>query len=148
MTNAVDAVCAALVSTLAVALPDVQVNDGPLAQAPGVTDLVLVGHDATPDADPTITISQEWADLAATSRYERGSIPCCVVAQTGDVDVPGRRARAMQLVAACEVALRANRTLGAAVMTSELTAGGVHQFSNSDGTAVIAQFEITYLAQV
>lgn len=148
MPNAVDAVVRALVSTFTAALPGVEVSDGPLVGEIGVTELVIVAHDATPDANTTITIQQEWADLAATSRYERGSIPCCVLAQTGDVDIPGRRIRATQILSTCETALRSNRTLAGAVMTAELVTGEVHQFSNPKGTAVVAQFQITYMAQV
>ncbi len=148
MATAVDAVVLALVTALTNALPDTRVSDGPLVEGPVLTEMVLVAHDATPDADAVITVEQEWADLAATSRYERGSIPCCVVAQTGDVDIPGLRSRALQILATCETTLRANRTLTGAVMTSEFASGEVHQFSNKDGTAVIAAFEITYMAQV
>jgi hypothetical protein len=148
MATAIDAVLDALVSAFTVALPTVSVMDGPPVKPPGDTELVLVAHDATPDADATITLDQEWADLACTSRYERGSIPCCVVAQSGDVDIPGRRARAIQMLASIETALRANRTLGGVAMTSEFVTGEVHQFQNGDGSAVVAQFQITYMAQV
>jgi hypothetical protein len=126
----------------------VETVDGPPVEGAGATEMVIVGHDATPDADNVITIEQEWADLACSSRYERGSVPCCVIAQTGDVDVAGRRARALQILAACETALRADRLLGGAVMTAQLSAGEVHQFQNGDGSAVVAPFTVTYMAQV
>jgi hypothetical protein len=148
MTNAVDSVVLALVSAFGAALPGVAVVDGPRPMGPGDTELVLVAHDATPDADTVITIQQEPASLGGTDRYERGSIPCCVMAQTGDADVPGRRQRAMELLATCETTMRANRTLGGVVMTSQFASGEVHQFQNDLGSAVVAQFEITYMAQV
>jgi hypothetical protein len=148
MATAVDAVVDALVAAFTAALPGVEVADGPPVEAPGVPDLVLVAHDQTPDGDSTITIEQEWADLAASSRYERGQIPCCVVAQTGDVDIAGRRARAVQLLAACEAALRSDRTLGGSVMTAQFASGAVHQIQNDEGSAVVGAFQITYMAQV
>lgn len=148
MPNAVDAVVSALVTAFTAALPGTEVHDGRPVEAPGATEMVIVAHDATPDGNAVITIQQEPANLAGTSRYERGQIPCCVLAQTGDVDIPERRARATQILGSCETALRADRTLAGAVMTAEVVAGEVHQFSNKAGTAVVAQFQITYMAQV
>jgi hypothetical protein len=150
MTSAIGTVLTALVAAFSAqpALAGVEVIDGASAEAPGAVDLVLVGHDASPDGDAEIGVEQEWADLAATSRYERGSVPCTVLSQSGDVDIPGRRARAMELLAACETALRADRTLGGLVMVAQVSTAGAHQYLNGDGTAVVVPFTVTYMAQV
>lgn len=148
MTSAVDSVVTALVAGFAAALPGVEVADGPPVEAPGAVDLVFVGHDQSPDADSVITIGQEWANLACTSRYETGEIPCCVLSQTGDTDIAARRARAMQLLAACEVRLRADLSLGGVVMTSQMTSAVAHEYQNGDGSAVVVPFTVTYRAQV
>lgn len=148
MSSAVDSVITALVAGFTAALPGVEVGDGPPVESPGVVDLVLVGHDQSPDADSAITTRQEWANLACTSRYETGEIPCCVFTQSGDTDIAARRTRAMQLLAACEVRLRADLSLGGVVMTSQLVAAVAHEYQNVDGSAVVVPFTVTYRAQV
>jgi hypothetical protein len=150
MSSAVGAVVTALVAAFGAqpALYGVEVIDGPPVESPGAVDLVMVGHDYGPDSDAEITVEQEWADLACTRRTERGAVPCSVLSQTGDVDVPGRRARVLQLLAACEAALRADLSLGGVVRVAQLESAGAHQFTNDKGTAVVVPFTVTYVASV
>jgi len=148
MDPALPAVQAALVALWTAALPDTPVYD----DDPNVGDLdytyVLVGDDEDPDSETSSTFEQEWADLGCSSKHERGAIPCVAVASTGDTDPIAVRTTAYQLLAACETALRANRTLGGLVMTSQLQRGASAAGQATEGALAKVQFEITYLAQV
>lgn len=108
---------------------------------------VLVGDDRDPDSESASTFEHEWADLACTTKYERGSIPCVAVASSGDTVTDAVRTAAFALVSACETALRANRTLSGLVMIARLSSGAA-VVSQDGGAVADVRFEITYLAQV
>lgn len=148
MPSALDDVLTALVSTFTTALPGVSVFDGPPVTSPGDADLVIVGHDATPDSAADVTVSQEWVDLACTRRVETGEVTCCVVSQTGDTDLKARRDRAFVLLAACEAALLGDMTLGAVVTSAQFARATARQFQNSAGSAVVAPFVVTYRSHI
>lgn len=150
MSSRLDDVMSALVTTFTASssLTGVDVRDGPPLDGVGDADFVLVGHDGTPDSNADMTVEQEWADLGCTSRYENGEVICAVVSQTGDTDLQVRRDRAFTLLAACESALVADRTLGGLVMSAQFVRGAARQFQNRNGSAVVAQFTVTYFAQV
>lgn len=148
MASVLDDVTTALVALFTAALPLVPVyNDDPVTNEADAA-FVLVGDDGDPESERESSFEQEWADLACSSRYERGSIPCSALASSGDTDPDATRSAAFALLAACESALRANRTLGGLVMTSQLTSGSTLLAQGDNGSWVIAQFEITYMAQV
>lgn len=146
MASRLDDVLTSLVATFTTALPTVAVFDGPPVTSPGDADLVIVGHDATPDSDADMTVEQEWADLACSRRHETGEVVCCVVSQTGDTDLKARRDRAFVLLAACEAAVLADLSLGGVVMSAQFARASARQFQNSAGSAVVAPFTVTYRA--
>lgn len=149
MASALDDVSGALVALFRAALPaSVPVyDDDPVTNADDDA-FVLVGDDGDPESERESTFGQEWADLACSSRHERGSIPCAAVAASGDTDPATTRTAAFALLSACETALRTNRTLSGLVMTAQLTTGSALLAQGDNGSWVIAQFEITYMAQV
>lgn len=148
MASRLDEVQAALVTLFTAALPGVAVYDDDALTAENDDRFVIVGDDWDPESDSTSTFEQEWADLACSSRYERGSIPCAAGAITGDDDTAAVRAAAFAVVAACETTLRADRTLAGLVLIAQLASGSVQLLQTTRGPFLVAQFEITYMAQV
>ncbi len=150
MPSVVDDVLTALTASIAAlpALSGVEVLDGPRPEAPGAADMVIVGDDGDPDSSAQVAVTQEWANLAATSRYEFGEVPCCVVSQSGDTDLTARRDRAAAVLAAIEAAVLSDLTLGGRVMVLQLNALRAQQYQNSAGSAAVLPFTITYMAQV
>lgn len=147
MPSRLDDVQAALVAAFAAALAAPVYDEDPVTNEAD-TQFVIVGDDWDPDSDATSTFTQEWADLAATSRYERGSIPCVAVASSGDTDPAAVRQQAYALLAGCEAAVRADRSLGGLVMIAQLEGGATRLVQTTQGPFVSAQFDITYMAQV
>ncbi len=130
------------------ALAGVAVYNGSPVSSAADLDLVLVNDDGDPASDASSTFEQEWANLAATSRYERGTVVCAVISQSGDTDLQDRQDRAEALLDACEAALHADVTLGGLVMTAQISSGSARPIQNSAGSAVVAPFTISYFAQV
>jgi hypothetical protein len=126
----------------------VAVYNGPSVSAGSDRDLVLVNDDGDPESDASSTYEQEWADLAATSRYERGLVICGVISQSGSTDPQARQDRVAVLMGACSAALHADVTLGGLVLTAQFQSGSTTPVQNSAGAAVRAPFAIAYLAQV
>jgi hypothetical protein len=115
-------------------------------------DLVLVGHDGEVDSENAATVEYEWANLACTSRYELGSIPCAVISQSGDDDMQAKFNRAQLLLAAMENALVTDIAtagpLSGLVMIAHITSGTMRSLQNQAGACVLAPFTVTYRAQV
>jgi hypothetical protein len=116
-------------------------------------DLVLIGHDGDLEGETTATVEYEWANLACTSRYEIGSIPCAVISQTGDEqDMQGRYDRVQVLLAAMENALvtdiNTGGSLAGLVMGATITSGSPRPIQNQAGASVLAPFTVMYRAQV
>lgn len=116
-------------------------------------DLVLLGHDGDLDSESQVTVEYEWANIAGTSRYETGTVPCAVISQTGDEgDMLGRYSRVDVLLSAMENALVTDMNTGGAlaglVMGCTITAGQSRPIQNAAGAAVLAPFIFTYRAQV
>jgi hypothetical protein len=147
MASRLDDVQAALVTAFAAALTVPVYDEDPVTNEPD-PQFVVVGDDWDPESEATSTFTQEWSNLAATSRYERGSIPCVAVASSGDTDPVVVRQQAFGLLASCETALRADLTLGGLVLTVQLANGAVRLAQTNQGPFVAAQFEVTYMAQV
>jgi hypothetical protein len=148
MPSRLDDVLTTLVATFTTALPGVNVYDGPPVTSPGDADLVIVGHDATPDSTADVTVEQSYVDLACTRRQETGEVVCCVVSQTGDTDLNARRSAAFVLLAACEAALVADMTLGGLVRSAQFDRGTARQMQNQAGSAVVASFTVAYRASI
>lgn len=110
-TSRIPAVCAALVSTFAAALPNVDVIDGQWTTVPD-GDYLTVGW--TPDGEGS-SGQQAPAGLGNQSRDEQIDIACYIDSYSGDIDTATRRNAAFTILAACENALRADDTLGGVV---------------------------------
>lgn len=131
---------------------------GVSVRAPGVlTDrdaaqMVLVGEDGDPDSDTAASYEHEPASLDGSSVYERGTVPCCALSQTGDSDaaaLQGHLDAVEAFVGLCTAGLRSEPTLAGAVMNAHVTAGGTAQLiSNVRGTAAVVPFTVEYFAQV
>ncbi|MEV8354624.1 hypothetical protein ACFVTT_38660 [Streptomyces niveus] len=146
-TSAVPAAVDALLEILR-AVPDlspaadVRVIDGP----PGVNfterHRVYVGY--SPGADQAVEIQQSFASAGARRRDEEAAIYCYIETRGGDKDMSVRRARAFELLAVVEDALRATDaapeapTLNGTVQWSELTAGALTQEQNEGALAGLA----------
>lgn len=122
------------------------VSDGLPITEDRLVDLVIIGNSGDPENTEAGTISQEYHDLAGISstRDETVQINCCVLSQTGDVDVSSTRTRAFQILGFVESALRGNYGLGLVnVIRVELTDVSVQVDQFADGTAVRLPFTIT-----
>lgn len=126
----------------------VAVYNGPSVSAAANKDVVLVNDDGDPESDAASTYEQEWADLAATSRYERGIVVCGVISQSGSTDPQARQDRVRELLAACSAAVHADVTLGGLVMSAQIQSGSTSPLQNQAGAGVQAPFVIAYFAQV
>jgi hypothetical protein len=137
--------------TAAAALAGVPIYDG--AQPTGATDadFVVVGHDGSMTSDGTLqatalagTYTQQWADMT-TGQDERGSVGCLIISQTGDTtDLPGRRARVTQLLAAAEDAAADG---GAAHLTFDGTTDGRFTYrQGAAGVVVMCAYRVAYSA--
>jgi hypothetical protein len=150
-SDAVTALLAALAAS--VPLAGVTIADGPNPTAAADPDFIIVGHDGSLDADGALsgitqagTLTQAWLEFRAI-KDETGHIHCVAVSQTGDsTDLPGRRARAQALVAACEdAALAAGVVGGLQFEGTEDAAIAYRQLGQ--GAAVIIPFTIGYSTQ-
>lgn len=122
------------------------VSDGLPITEDRLVDLVIIGNSGDPENTEAGTISQEYHDLAGISstRDETIQINCCVLSQTGDVDVSATRTRAFQILGFVESAIRGNYGLGLAnVIRVELSDVSVQVDQFADGTAVRLPFTIT-----
>lgn len=127
-------------------LSSVVISDGLPITEDRLVDLVIIGNSGDPDSTEAGSISQEYHDLAGvnSTRDETVYINCCVLSQTGDVDVAATRTRAFQILGYVSDALRANYGLGLAnVIRVELTDVTVTVEQFADGTAVRLPFTIT-----
>lgn len=141
------AVADALVAALqaAPALSAVTVTDGLPITEDRLTSLVIVGNSGDPEDDSAGTFDQMYHDLAGTgsTREETVTIPCAVLAQTGDIDVSATRSSAFTILGAVESTLRGNYTLGVdGVLRVEMSGGEVRVSQFADGTAVRLTFSI------
>jgi len=140
----VDAVVTALKA--APGLASAVVSDGLPITEDRLTDLVIIGNGGQPEDTRAGTISQEYHDLAGvdSTRDETVQVFCCVISQTGDVDVAATRTRAFDLLGAISDTLRANYKLGVSgVIRVELSDVEVVVEQFADGTAVRLPFTLT-----
>ena len=127
-------------------LTGVVISDGLPITEDRMNDLVMIGSTGSPDDTRSGTISQEYNDLAGinSTREERVEISCCVISQTGDVDVSTTRTRAFAILGYISDAVRANYTLGVSgVMRVEMSDVEVFVEQFADGTSVRLPFTIS-----
>jgi hypothetical protein len=151
-TRFADAVAALLAAYQAApALAGVPVSDGVQPAAMAAADFVIIGHDASTDADGILqaaalagTYTQNLAYMPNVSE-ERGSINVVAASQSPDITaVAACRARVTVLVAACEDAAD---TASAPDLTFDGTSDG--RFitrQGAAGLAVICAYRVAYSA--
>lgn len=132
-------------------LGDVLVLDGPEAIDMGSTpEFVVVGDDVEGSEEQS-TFNQSWAGLGAQSKAETGSVVCTVVVRSGE-SYPGvirdLRNRALEILAACEAAQRANLNFGGLVLFSAIESGGYRPVVDAEGTGTEVTFNVTYEARI
>lgn len=113
--------------------------------------LVMIGNGGNPEDTRSGSSRQQYHDLAGASsrRDETISIFCCVMAQTGDVDVSGTRTVAFGILASVEAALRGNYNLGLTdVLRVEVVDIEVYTEQFGDGTAIRLPFTIEATALI
>lgn len=153
-TSAVPAAIDALLAILqaAPALAEVRIIDGPPSVNFTEKQRVYVGW--SPAADQAAEVQQDFASAGARRRDETFTIAGYVETRTGDKDMSVRRARAFEILAAVEIALRATDaepeapTLRGTVLWAHLTAAGLVQEQNSDGALAGLPFTVSCHARI
>jgi hypothetical protein len=126
------------------ALEGVSFFDGPAIGQDSPKRVVIIGDDGDPESDVESEFTQEWANMSRTRKRETGEIPCCVIAWEGGTDMKSQRDRAFVLLAACELALLADPTLGDESLWIEITSGSARPVQNERGAATVVPFTISY----
>ncbi|MFG3426139.1 hypothetical protein [Streptomyces californicus] len=154
-TTAVPRAIAALLQILQEdpALADALVMDGPPAQDLSASDLVVVGW--TPGGDEAIAEStQDFAYAGARTRDEEFTLSGWAESWTGEQDFAARRARAYDLLAVIERALRATAaqpeapTLLGTVQWAHLTGHRLQQLLTDQGARVGIAWTISCRARL
>jgi hypothetical protein len=151
MASKVDAVCLALTALwqAAPALDDVQVVDGPQANAESAPEWLFVGYDADTLNENTegASAEQDWMAFART-KQEEGQVVCSVVVRSGEVNIAAVRTRAFEIVSAAEDALRSDPLLGGLAMQTWLSDQRFIPMVTTSGCKARVVFTVTYLAQL
>jgi len=153
-TSAVPAALAALLAILRAepALADVQVVDGPPTTDQSDADLVAVGWSL--EGDLAAEVAQSFNAAGARTRDEDFDIACWLDTWSGDQDFASARARAYELLAVVENAIRASGasptapTLNGAVQWAHLTRYTLRQSLTDQGAQVSVPFTITCRARI
>jgi len=138
------------------ALSGIPVYDGPVVTGAADPDFIVVGHSGALGPDGTLapdvsagTFTQ--GDLVMPGvREEKGLVACVIVSQTGDAaDIPGRRQRATDLLAAAEDAAAAHGGYpqddrGAGLMFDGTASGQFTSRLSQGGAAVILAYRVSY----
>lgn len=150
-TSRIPAAIDALVVTLTAAVgATTNVVDGPplswdAVEAPGdavsETSWLFVG--ASPDGDEGATSTQEFNAAGAVSRDEMIEIHCTAYVWGGDQVIKTRRDDAAALVAQVEQAIRADSSLGAAVLYSKKSGDSYRPSQNENGSDCTWMFTVT-----
>jgi hypothetical protein len=137
-------------------LSGVPVYDGVVAMTGSDPDCIIVGHTGALAADGTLAPVasaggfQQGNLVMPGVREETGWVGCVIVSQVGDVaDVPGRRQRATNLLAAAEDAAAANGGYpqddrGAGLMFDGTASGQIVNRLSQGGVAVILAYRVSY----
>jgi hypothetical protein len=134
--TAIPQVLDALVAALRLALPAVDVFDGPQSGAVGGEGIAV----GTSREDNSVEFTWPAADLAGGDA-EHATIACLVWSGSGDSTYQAARQRVAVLLDAVAAALAANRTLGGAVSSAWIT-GGVWQQQAVTGVLVTCEFQV------
>lgn len=153
-TSAVPGAITQLLAILGAAagLSGVQVIDGPPTVDMSMTEFVAVGWQ--PDGEESVQIAQDFASAGARTRDEDFAILCWLDTWTGDSDVSVRRARAFELLAVVENAIRASGgspnapSMNGSVQWAHLTNAVLKQANTQDGVRAGIAFTITCRARI
>lgn len=153
-TSAVPGAIAALLAMLRSesGLSGVQVVDGPPTDDQSDADLIAVGWSL--EGDLAAEVVQEFNAAGARTRDENFDIACWLDTWSGDHDFAACRARAYELLAVVENAIRASGasptapTLNGAVQWAHLTRYTLRQSLTDQGAQVSVPFTITCRARI
>ena len=127
-------------------LSNVTISDGLPITEDRLVDLIVIGNSGSPEDTRAGSIRQQWHDLAGinSTRDETCEIFCCLISQTGDVDVSATRTRAFEILGYISDALRATLNGGIAnCFGIDLTDVEVNVEQFADGTSIRLPFTIT-----
>lgn len=133
-------------------LSAVQVVDGPPTEDQSDADLLAVGW--SPEGDLAVEAAQDFNAAGARTRDEDFDIACWLDTWNGDHDFAACRARAYELLAVVENAIRASGasptapTLNGAVQWAHLTRYTLRQSLTEQGAQVSVPFTITCRARI
>lgn len=155
ITNLV-AMCRAYAEVPGSPLANVNIFDGPVVLESEYEhpDTLFIG-DGGDDA-PSASGTQEFGPYgrAEGSRNENGSILCTAESTSGDTDIPARRERVAEIVAAVESLVRpsvlatSDTTLGGAVKWCRITNQELRQAQTQDGAFAEMPFVVAYYARL
>lgn len=143
--SAFDDVVTALLTTLGSALP-VPVLDGLEDESAALPDFVIIGDDGSPSSTSgrAGSYTQSWSTYEMGSRDEIGTVTCCVISQSGEDDMPARRASSKATLDAIEAVLRASDNLSGIVAAGFIQTVEVYYIRNASGTMVRRVFTYQY----
>lgn len=143
-TSTIPAAIDGLITVLSAstALTGVLILDGP----PGPNtpkDYVAVGY---AEDGGSVQGQQAPAGLGNLRRSETYDISCQLSSWKGGKDLPSVRARAFELLAAVEDAIRAGATLNGAVIFADITTIAFDQYQTEQGPVATIDFAVTVQA--
>lgn len=154
-TSAVPAAIAELLVILR-ARPELResvlIFDGPPTDDDSRDDLICVGW--TPEGNQAAELQQNFNAAGARTRDEDFAISCWIEAWIGDPDVSAVRARAFELLAVIENAIRASGSnpeapnLNGSVLWAHLTRGVLMQSFTNQGVRAGLAFTVTCHARI
>ncbi|MGW9437935.1 hypothetical protein [Streptomyces sp. NPDC055607] len=153
-TSRVPAAVDALLAILGAApgLDGVLVLDGPPWTNLTGTERIYVGWQ--PSEAPAVSLTQDFSAAGARTRDEEFTIHCYAEAWSGSTDMQPRRARAFELVAVVEQALRATDTapeaptLNGTVLWAHITSGDLAQDQTTEGARAGIPFAVSCRARI
>lgn len=113
--------------------------------------LIMIGNGGNAEDTRSGSTRQNYRDMAGvnSTRDETISIYCCVLTQTGDVDVAATRSAAFTILGNVEAALRGNYSLGLTdVLRVEVVDVEIYTEQFGDGTAIRLPFTIEATALI
>jgi hypothetical protein len=149
-TSRIPAATDALVTTLTTAIGTVtNVVDGPplawdfLSTSDSVSENRYLFIGATPDSDTSFEADQDFNAAGAVSRDEHFTVYCTAYVWAGDNTMKTRRDDAFGIVASVETAIRADPSLGNAVLYSRMSGiTSASQSQSEQGSEVTVTFTV------
>lgn len=146
MSKLLEAV-AGLVAITETALPTAQVINGVPTVAMSKPNVVVLAW--TPEDELAAESSIEWGALGNRRRNEEITIRCAADSASGGLDIPTRRSAAVAMVTAIAEGVRADPTLGGAVLHSLVSDFSVFQRVDEErGLSFWVPFTVRATAQL